>query len=257
MFPIIRIGPLSLQAPGLMLIISLWIGITLAEKSAKVYKVSAEKLSNLILISLVAGVIGARIVYIAQNPQAFAGNLPNIVSLNPGLLDVAGGIITAIIATFIYGQKKEMDLWRTLDALIPFFGMLAIGLATANLASGDAFGMETARPWGIELWGATRHPTQIYTMIGALVTLNLVWPPKQETRKEAGAQKEAGVGFLTFIAITAGYTLFIEAFRGDSTLILGGIRADQVSALFVLAVSLWGLDRRLSFRHSSEQAVQG
>lgn len=245
MFPTIRVGPLSLQAPGLMLLISLWIGISLGEKSAKAYKVSAEKLSNLILVSLVAGVIGARVVYIAQNPQAFAGNLLSMVSLNLGLLDVAGGAVTAIIAAFIYGQKKEMDLWRTLDALIPFFGMLAIGLATANLASGDAFGMETTRPWGIELWGATRHPTQIYTMIGALVTLNLVWPPKQGAQKESGAQKEAGVDFLIFIAITAGYTLFIEAFRGDSTLILGGIRADQVIALLVLAVSLWGLDRKL------------
>ena len=246
MFPTIRIGPLSLQAPGLMFLLSLWIGITLAEKSAKVYKVSTDKLSNLILISLVAGVIGARLVYIAQYPQAFAGNLFSIVSLNPGLLDVAGGIITVIIAGFIYGQKKEMDLWRTLDALIPFFGMLAIGRATANLASGDAFGMETTLPWGIELWGATRHPTQIYTMIGALVTLNLVWPPKQ------GARQEAGVGFLSFSAFTAGYTLFIEAFRGDSTLILGGIRAEQVVAWFVLAVALWGLTLRLR----SGQAVE-
>ena len=250
MFPTIRVGPLSLQAPGLMLLISLWIGITLAEKSAKAYKVSAEKLSNLILVSLVAGVIGARIIYIAQNPQAFAGNLLNMVSLNPGLLDVAGGAITAIIAAFIYGQKKEMDLWRTLDALIPFFGMLAIGLATANLASGDAFGMETTRPWGIELWGAMRHPTQIYTMIGALVTLNLVWPPKQDS------QKETGVGFLTFIAFTAGYTLFIEAFRGDSTLIFGGIRAEQVIAFLILTVVLWGLDKRLPFGNRSEQVAE-
>jgi phosphatidylglycerol---prolipoprotein diacylglyceryl transferase len=239
MFPVIRIGPLSLQAPGLMLLLSLWIGITLVEKSAKAYKVSAEKLSNLILLALVAGILGARIAYIAQFPQVFAGNLLNIFSLNPGLLDITGGIATAIISAFIYGQKKEMHMWKTLDALIPFFGMLAIGLATSNLAAGNAFGMETMLPWGIELWGAVRHPTQIYTMIGALVALNLIWPPKQNARKEAG------VGFLTFIAYTAGYTLLIEAFRGDSTLIWGGIRMGQVVAWIILAVVLWGLEKRL------------
>ncbi len=239
MFPTIRIGPLSLQAPGLMLLLSLWIGITLAEKSAKVYKVSAERLSNLIFIALLAGILGARLAYIAQFPQAFAGNWLNIVSLSPGLLDIMGGIAAAFIGAFIYGQKKEMDFWKTLDALIPFFGMLAIGLAASNLASGDAFGMETTVPWGIELWNATRHPTQIYMMLGALVTLNLVWLPKQNARSQAG------VGFLTFIAFTAGYTLFIEAFRGDSTLIFGGVRAGQVIALFVLGVALWMLDRRL------------
>ena len=242
MFPTIRIGPLSLQAPGLMLLLSLWIGITLAEKSAKVYKVSAEKLSNLILIAMLAGIIGARITYIAQYPQAFTGNLLNLISLNPGLLDITGGIASAVISAFIYGQKKEMDAWKTLDALIPFFGMLTIGFATSNLASGDAFGAETTLPWGIELWNATRHPTQVYTMIAALVTLNLLWPPKQ------GTQPQAGIGFLTFIATTAGYTLFIEAFRGDSTLIFNGIRVGQVIALILLAIVLWILDKKASIK---------
>ena len=239
MFPIIQIGPVALQAPGLMLLLSLWIGITLAEKSAKIYKVSAEKLSNLILIGLVSGILGARIAYIAQFPQAFASNPLNMLSLNPGLLDITGGIATAIISALIYGQKKEMDLWKTLDALIPFFGMLAIGLATSNLSSGNAFGMETSVPWAIELWGMNRHPTQIYTMLAALVTLNLIWPPKQS------AKSQAGIGFITFIALTAGYTLFFEAFRGDSVLIFDGIRSTQLIALIVLAGAFWILDRKL------------
>ena len=237
MFPIIRLGPLSLQAPGLMLLISLWIGITLAEKSAKVYKVSAEKLSNLILIALISGILGARIAYIAQFPQAFAGNPLNMLSLNPGLLDITGGVAAAIIGAVIYGQKKEMTLWKTLDALIPFFGMLAIGLATSNLSSGNAFGMETDLPWGIELWGTTRHPSQIYTMLAALVTLNLLWPPRENT------EAKAGTSFLTFIALTTSYTLFLEAFRGDSTLIFSGIRLIQVVALIVLAITFWLLDK--------------
>ena len=237
MFPIIRLGPLSLQAPGLMLLISLWIGITLAEKSAKAYKVSADKLSNLILVALISGILGARIAYIAQFLQAFAGNPLSMLSLNPGLLDITGGVAAAIIGAVVYGQKKEMAFWKTLDALIPFFGMLAIGLATSNLSSGNAFGTETDLPWGIELWGMTRHPTQIYTMLAALVTLNLLWPPKENT------QSQAGTSFLTFIAFTAGYILFLEAFRGDSTLIFSGIRSMQVIALIVLAITFWMLDK--------------
>ncbi|MBT3188720.1 MAG: hypothetical protein HN736_01620 [Anaerolineae bacterium] len=240
MFPIIQIGPIALQAPGLMLLISLWIGITLAEKSAKAYKVSTEKLSNLILIALVTGVIGARIAYIARFPQAFTSNPLNMLSLNPGLLDVTGGIAAAIISAMIYGQKKEMKLWNTLDALVPFFGMLAIGFATSNLSSGNAFGMETSVPWAIELWGMNKHPSQVYTMLAALVTLNLLWPPKRD------AQPQAGITFLTFIAFTAGYTLFLEAFRGDSTLIFNEIRSTQIVALILLAGTLWMLEKKLS-----------
>jgi len=133
-----------------------------------------------------------------------------------------------------------MKLWNTLDALVPFFGMLAIGFATSNLSSGNAFGMETSVPWAIELWGMNKHPSQVYTMLAALVTLNLLWPPKRD------AQPQAGITFLTFIAFTAGYTLFLEAFRGDSTLIFNEIRSTQIVALILLAGTLWMLEKKLS-----------
>jgi prolipoprotein diacylglyceryltransferase len=48
-----------------------------------------------------------------------------------------------------------------------------------------------------------------------------------------------GSSFLPFAALTAGTRLFIEAFRGDSTLILGGIRLAQVIAWIVLAIALF------------------
>ncbi len=43
--------------------------------------------------------------------------------------------------------------------------MLAVPLA--NLASGDAFGAPSSLPWAIELWGAARHPVQIYEAVAA------------------------------------------------------------------------------------------
>ena len=237
MLPVIQLGPLSLQAPGLFLLISLWVGITLAEKSAKTYKLSADTLSNLIMIALVSGVLGGRIAYIAQNPETFAGNLGSMVSLNLGLFDMTGALAAALLGALIYGQRKGLPLLPTLDALVPFFGMLAIGLALSNFASGNAFGMETDLPWAINLWGTTRHPSQIYELIAAFVTLNLLYPPKRN------AQPQAGVSFATFVAVTAGYRLFIEAFRGDSTLIFGNLRAAQVMMFIVLAIALWGLDK--------------
>jgi prolipoprotein diacylglyceryltransferase len=48
-----------------------------------------------------------------------------------------------------------------------------------------------------------------------------------------------GITFLTFAALTAASRLFLEAFRGDSTLIFGGLRVAQVVAWIVLALALF------------------
>ncbi len=252
MFPILQIGPVALQAPGLILLISLWIGITLAEKSAKLHGLSAENLSNLILIALLSGIIGARLIYAADYPSAFAENPLNLLSLSTKLLDLSGGIAAAIVAALIYTQRKTMPLWQTLDALVPFFGMLAIGLSLANLASGNAFGAETNLPWGIELWNAKRHPIQIYTLLAAFLTLNLLYPPKQERPRPAGKI------FLRFVAFTAAYTLFLEAFRGDNVLILFGVRSTQLLAWFSLAAAFIILDKKKHIANKNQgcQAFQ-
>jgi phosphatidylglycerol:prolipoprotein diacylglycerol transferase len=122
-----------------------------------------------------------------------------------------------------------------LDALTPFFAITALGIGLAHLASGSAFGKETSLPWGMELWGAIRHPSQIYEVFASLLILGLVWFQKMDSRP--------GTHFLTFAALTSGSRLFLEAFRGDSSLILGGLRAEQIFAWGALAISLYLFDR--------------
>lgn len=47
---------------------------------------------------------------------------------------------------------------------------------------------------------------------------------------------------MLFVALSAGSRLIIEAFRGDSTLVFGGLRMAQILALLVLAGALAGLE---------------
>lgn len=71
MLPVLQIGPLALQLPGLMLLLGLWMGLSLAEKFSIKRNYPADDLYNLVFITLISAVIGARLGFALQNLEAF------------------------------------------------------------------------------------------------------------------------------------------------------------------------------------------
>ena len=98
----------------------------------------------------------------------------------------------------------------------------------------DAFGAPTTVPWAIDLWGASRHPSQIYeTIAAALIFLAIL---RLKSRSFF-----SGFIFTLWILLTAIGRLFLEAFRGDSVLIFDGLRSAQVVSLALTIVAMLGL----------------
>lgn len=219
------------------IVAAIWFGLYLAEKRNKKHGISNDDLNNIVFYPMLGYVLGGRILFVIENLSAFMQNPQSLISLNLDLFDPLGGIVVALLVALVYGQRKNLPLWSTLDALTLFFATFALGLGLAHLASGSAFGKETSLPWGIELWGAERHPSQVYEILAALLILGLLWFRDTDSK--------SGVHFLTFAALTSGARLFLEAFRGDSTLIFSGLRLAQVLAWIVLAVSLFFLERAI------------
>jgi phosphatidylglycerol:prolipoprotein diacylglycerol transferase len=258
MFPILQLGPLALPAAPLSMVLSVWLGLSLTEKFARKRGLNADALYNLTFIALFSGILGARLFFAAQNFSAFVQTPLSLFSREAGSLDPFGGFASALVAALVYGRRAGLKFWSTLDGLTPLFAVAAVGLAVSRLASGAAFGMETSLPWGVELWGAVRHPTQVYEIGLALaILLGLGWWSstdfltdariKADSGTDSNAEKPAdGQLFLLFVALTAGAQLFVEGFRGDSMLLPGGIRAGQVVAWVVMAVVLlkagWSTD---------------
>jgi phosphatidylglycerol:prolipoprotein diacylglycerol transferase len=236
----------SLFAPPRHLILvlaALWLGLTLAEKRAARHGISREALSNLVYYSILGYVLGGRLLFVLENFQVFVKSPLSIFSPNIDLFDPAGAIVTAILVGLIYGQRQKLPLWPALDALTPLLATLAVGLHLSHLAAGTAFGSPTQRPWGIELWNATRHPVQVYELVASLLILIFLW-----FRKPGSF---AGSDFLWFIALTAGSRLLFEAFRGDSTLAFNGLRSAQLIAWLVLAAAIIASER-LQSKESTE-----
>ncbi len=238
MLPILQLGPLALPVPPLVLLIGVWVGLSLSEKYAPRFGVDSSSLYNLVWVGLLAGIVGARLAYVARFPEAFTSNPLGALTPRPVMLDGQAGLLFGILAALIYGQRKHVPFWPALDAFTPALMVFAIALGLSQLASGSAFGAPTNLPWGIYLWGEVRHPTQIYAILTAAATAALIWP-----RKAAGS-RPPGALFLAFLALTAVGWMLTAAFRGDALLVLGGVRVSQVAAWLALAFSLWQLGKR-------------
>lgn len=240
MLPIIQIGPLAVQTPGLIILIGLWLGLNAAERTAANKNINPERIYNLTFISLISGILGARLGYAALFPQIFLENPTSLISLNLGLLDLWSGIAVGFIVGLIYWVKKELPVWTTLDVLTPMLGIVLVSLSLANLASGNGYGAPSNLPWAIHLLGIERHPSQIYETIAGLFILWIVWPGKRLSK-----YPKEGVQFALFIVLFTSMKLFLEAFRGDSEFIFLGIRTNQVIYWIILALSLWLSGKRL------------
>jgi len=240
MFPVIQLGPMALQAPGLILLGGLWIGLMISERWANRFGVKPNQLYNIVFVALIAGVIGARLSYALQNWDAFLASPLSLFSLLPSLFDPVGGLAVGLLAALIYGSRHQIPLWPALDALTPLGAVMIIALGLANLASGAGFGSVTELPWGIDLWGASRHPTQIYQIIAGAIILAIIWPRRSTMD---ASQRVSGETFWLFVSLSSGSWMIIEAFRGDSILLPGGWRVAQIVAWLILAVSLWGLGK--------------
>jgi phosphatidylglycerol:prolipoprotein diacylglycerol transferase len=243
-FPVLRIGPAAIQTSVLLLILGFFLGLTLSERFARKCGENPDTLTNLVLLAVLAGLVTARLFFAVTHIALFQKNLAGLISVDPGLLDPWGAFAGASLAALIYGQRKRIGFWTSLDRMTPFLAVLAIFVGLAHVASGQAFGSPTSLPWAITLWGAKRHPSQIYETIGAIAILVLLW-------RQNSSVGVPGTLFLKFAALSSGLFVFLSAFRGDSRLILGSFRQDQLLALALLGLTLLFLDIKSRSRKDS------
>jgi len=240
MLPILHIGSLAIQLPGLLLLLGLWLGLSLAERYSPRRGVSTNQIYTITLVAIVSAIISARVIYVFRNITIFLHTPGGIFSLNKDLLDPWGAILGAGLCILYFTRRYKLNAWSLFDALTPILAVLMMAVHLSNLASGAGFGTPTDLPWAIYLIGEWRHPTQIYELITAGIILAILWPGRSRTLNST-----KGLYALNFVAASAGSRLFFEAFHGDSTIIQGGFRSEQVISWLILATTLWFISHRI------------
>lgn len=237
MFPTVNVGPFVFPTAGLVYIFGAWTCLWLIERSARRLRLNVEATYALAATAVFAGLVGARLTFVALYWPAFQENPLGIVWPLTSGYNAWGGLIVGAAAAFFYGRAKQLPPAATLDALAP--GLIAglIVVSLADFLAGPGFGTLTMLPWGIDRFGLYRHPVQIYEIIAGFVALLLWW-------WLTGRRVVAGQPFLATLAVYSGGRLFVDAFRANAWLSSGGWHVLQFICLLITLGSLLLLARR-------------
>lgn len=239
MFPLLELGPLRLSTGGLLLLIAALIWSQQFPRAAATLGGLGwvERAERCVLSALLGAVIGARLWYGLLSLDLYARDPWLFLALRIADLAFPGALLGGGIALVFAARRARAGFGILADsatlALAPAQALASLGM----LLSGEALGLPTDLPWAVDLFGAQRHPTQLYYALAALAT----W---QALRVVASRLPIPGATAAAYLGLQGLALLLVEALRADSLVLPGGVRAAQVAGLaMMLAALLWARRR--------------
>jgi prolipoprotein diacylglyceryltransferase len=264
MLPVLQVGPLTIRTPGLVILAGLWIALELAAREGARRGIDEDRINNLSLMMLAAGLIAARLAFVLFHLGLYTRITPPtravfaVLALSPGTEVWWIGLLAAFGVAVRAVRRHDLPPLDLADSYALAIAAMTVAVGLANLLGGGMLGLPTGFPWAITLGGAPRHPVPLLlALIGAAaLTLALRFRaphPARGVRSGRAKQRayrdttpEVPPGFLTQIValVLSIGILLIEPLRADSPVIGPGLRVWQIAALVVLTAALVGFALR-------------
>ena len=244
----IQVFGIEIAYYGIIIGAAILIGFLIATSEARRTRQNPDDYLDMGIIGVIAGIVGARLYFVIFSWDLYKDNLLDIFNLRQGGLAIYGGVIGAVVATFVLARIKHLSPFQNLDTVAlailngqmlgrwgNFFNREAFGEYTDSLfamrlpldavRSGDV--TEKMREH-IELIDGVRyiqvHPTFLYESLWCCVLLILLFLYRKHKKYE-------GELFLLYIF---GYALgraWIEGLRTDQLILPGiGLPVSQLLA---------------------------
>lgn len=249
MMPVLSVGGLALHTRDLVMLVAFWLALHAVDRAARRLALDPDDFWNAGLVGFLAGLLGARLGYVVQFWSVYRSTPAAALALNVRDMNWAVGALVGTIAMAVWLRRERVPLLRAADVLV--IGLAVVwGIAGLGaFLSGDAYGVPTSLPWGVELWGARRHPVQLYELVAGFGVALLLW-------RLLPRRPFDGWPALVGMAALAAARLVVEAFRATSALVGDGYRLRQVEMWVVLlgilaVLALW--ERFESSREGNER----
>ncbi len=241
---------------GITIAIAMIVGISIALHEAKRTGQNQDTYLDLLMLTMLTSVVGARIYYVIFSWSNYKDNLGEILNIRNGGLAIYGGIIAGVITVFVYSKITKMKFLQIADTVCMglaagqiigrwgnFFNREAFGEYTNNLlamqlpVSAVRENEITSAMWNhvVTIGGVEYiqvHPTFLYEGLwNLMVLLFLFWFRKRK--------KFEGELFFCYLAGYGVGRFWIESLRTDQLLLPGiHVPVSQMLSAVLVIVSL-------------------
>lgn len=253
MHPILfELGPLTVRTYGLLLAVSFIAGILLALRRSRARGLNQNQMINMSLLIMLAGIVGARIMYVIPHWNEFSANPLDIISPfqssgSIGLtgLTMYGGFISAVLVSILYLRVNRLSIWKACDAFAP---SIALGIGVSRVGcfmNGCCFGLPTESALGVVFPAFSAagsfypdvplHPAQLYNAVLGFGLFGLLMWLDRKPRYD---------GFLFAVLLIAEPVtrFFVDIFRYyESSMTLGSLGGITLSVNQGISIALCGM----------------
>jgi len=230
---------------GIMAAVGFMAAVFIMQRIRNHADLKKEQVSDITMIGMIGGVIGARIFYVVQFWDQFSNNYAEIIRIDHGGLVFYGGFIVALASIIYYCAVKGISIIAVLDVAAP---SIAIGHAAGRIGcfmNACCYGKACDLPWGVVYPANTEpghrftdialHPVQIYEVIGNIIICAILLFVLRRVKKGQTA---------AIYLILYGVLRFVdELFRGDhsDTFIWTLTRAQFIGIILIPVGLIWFL----------------
>jgi phosphatidylglycerol---prolipoprotein diacylglyceryl transferase len=180
-----HVGPFSVRAYGVMLAISFLLGAWWATRAGARRGIDADRILSLVGWILVSSIVGARLHFVIAHPSSFAGPF-DFLRIWEGGLTLYGGLIAAVVVSFLYLRRHRLGFLPVADAVAP---ALALGEGVTRIGcflNGCCFGARCHGAFAIHYppesyaaltlgRGVAVYPAQLYLCAAMLLLFAILW----------------------------------------------------------------------------------
>ncbi|QCT74330.1 prolipoprotein diacylglyceryl transferase [Macrococcoides canis] len=238
---------------GIIIAFGILIGYIIAQKETEKKHFKEDTLIDIVMWSVVSGIICARIYYVLFKWDYYQDHLSEIPMIMNGGIAIHGGLIGAIGMAYFLCKKKGISFFQLGDIAAP---SIILGQAIGrwgNFMNQEAHGGVVSRDFleslhlpkfiinQMNIDGTYYHPTFLYeslwSFIGFVILLLI--------------RKRLKIG-QTFLLYTIWYSIgrvFVEGLRTDSLMLTSNLRIAQVISIVIMvaAILIW-LYRNYKYR---------